>query len=76
MALPAVVQMHDAAFESWKQEKAKFEAQIAELSKAQPSGGSGAPKEQSTDKIRVGKNDAPWKHGVAWAKAAHAMTQE
>ncbi len=76
VALPAVVQMHDAAFESWKQEKAKFEAQIAELSKAQPSGGSGAPKEQSTDKIKVKAGMKPWQISKSWADAAHAMTQE
>lgn len=76
VALPAVVQMHEAAAESWKAEKAKYEAQIAELSKAQPAGGSGAPKEQASDKIKLNKNMKPWQVSKSWAEAAHAMTQE
>jgi hypothetical protein len=69
MALPVLLAAYQSDITSWKEEKARLETQVKELSAAQPGGGSGggSPKDGGEKTYKVGERN-PFQMGNDWSE--------
>lgn len=76
VALPAILKAYQTDSANWSHERSKFEAQIAELSAAQPKTGTASDTKTGSEQPVINKDSNPYNVVREWAKGTARSMRE